>query len=47
MADLIFFNVSDGYSEAFVRGLRKGILGEQTYTALKNCSNARDLKAVK
>ena len=46
MADLVFFNVDDGYSEALLRGFRKGILGEQQYTALRNTSNLKDFKSV-
>jgi hypothetical protein len=47
MADLVFFNTADGYAEALLRGFRKGILGEQTYTALRNSANLKDFKAVK
>ena len=46
MADLVFFNVDDGYSEALLRGFRKSILGEQQYTALRNTSNLKDFKSV-
>ena len=46
VSDLIFFNATDGYAEAILRGFRKGILGEQTYTALRNTTNLKDLKAV-
>ena len=46
MADLVFFNADDGYSEALLRGFRKGILGEQQYTALRNTTNFKDFKAV-
>ena len=46
MADLVFFNADDGYSEALLRGFRKGILGEQQYTALRNTTNLKDFKAV-
>ena len=46
MADLVFFNADDGYSEALLRGFRKGILGEQQYTALRNTSNLKDFKSV-
>ena len=45
MADLVFFNADDGYSEALLRGFRKGILGEQQYTALRNTSNLKDFKS--
>ena len=46
MADLVFFNVDDGYTEALVRGFRKSILGEQQYTALRNTTNLKDFKSV-
>lgn len=46
MSDLIFFNSSDGYSEAFLRGLRKSILSEQSYSAISSSNNLRDLKTV-
>jgi hypothetical protein len=47
MSDMIFFNSSDGYSEAFLRGLRKNILTEQNYNILCSTNNLRDLKTVK
>lgn len=46
MSDLVFFNSADGYAEAILRGYRKGILGEQAYTALRNTKNSKDIKAV-
>lgn len=46
MSDLVFFNAADGYAEAILRGYRKGILGEQAYTALRNTKNSKDIKAV-
>ena len=46
MSDLIYFNTADGYAEAMLRGFRKGILGEQQYTALRNTTNLKDLKSV-
>ena len=46
MADLVFFNVDDGYTEALLRGFRKSILGEQQYAALHNTSNLKDFKSV-
>ena len=46
MADLVFFNVDDDYSEALLRGFRKSILGEQQYTALRNTTNLKDFKSV-
>lgn len=46
MSDLIFFNSSDGFSEAFLRGLRKSILSESNYGILSSTHNLRDLKTV-
>ena len=46
MSDLIYFNTADGYAEAMLRGFRKGIFGEQQYTALRNTTNLKDLKSV-
>ena len=46
MADLVFFSVDDGYTEALLRGFRKSILGEQQYAALRNTSNLKDFKSV-
>ena len=46
MADLVFFNTDDGYSEALLRGFRKGILGEHTYNSLRNASNMKDFKSI-
>ena len=46
MADLVFFNVDDGYSEALLRGFRKSILGEQQYTALRKSGSLKDFKSV-
>lgn len=43
---MIFFNSADGYSEAFLRGLRKGILGDHQYNILMQTNNLRDLKTV-
>jgi V-type H+-transporting ATPase subunit d len=40
------FNVDDGYPEAICRSLRKGFLKEETYTALKNCTNLSEFKLV-
>ncbi len=47
MSDMIFFNSHDGYSEAFLRGLRKSILSESNYALLSSTTNLRDLKTVK
>ena len=46
MSDLILFNVSDGYAEGILRGLRKGFLSESTYAAIRNTRSLKDLKAV-
>lgn len=46
MSDLIFFNIADGYSEAILRGLRKGFLSESTYAAIRNTNSFKDLKGV-
>ncbi len=43
---MIFFNSSDGFSEAFLRGLRKSILTESNYALLSSTHNLRDLKTV-
>lgn len=43
---MISFNCDDGYPEAICRSLRKGFLKEETYTALKNCTNLSDFKLV-
>ena len=43
MADLVFFNAGDGYSEALLRGFRKGILSDHLYTQLRNTTNLKDL----
>lgn len=40
------FNMDDGYPEALCRALRKGFLEDNTYTALKNCSNLSEFKLV-
>lgn len=45
MTDIMYFNVSDGYAEGLIRGLRKGILAEQNYMALRSCQNLKDVKA--
>ncbi len=46
MADLIFFNVEDGFAEAVLRGLRKGFLGDTTYALLKGCKDLKEFKTV-
>lgn len=45
MYNVMTFNMSDGFAEALVRGLRKGILSEQTYMALRNCASIKDVHA--
>lgn len=40
------FNVDDGFPEAVVRSLRKGFLKEETYNALKSCTNMTEFKLV-
>lgn len=42
----MFFNVSDGYAEAFLRGLRKGFLTEANYNVIRNSHSLKDLKTV-
>jgi vacuolar-type H+-ATPase subunit C/Vma6 len=44
--EMAYFNVDDGYPEAIVRSLRKGFLKEETYTALKACSNLSEFKLI-
>lgn len=45
MNNIITFNMNDGYAESVVRGLRKGILSEQTYMALRSCTSLKDVNA--
>lgn len=44
--EILGFNVDDGYPESIVRGLRKGFLKDETYNALKSCTNLSDFKLV-
>ncbi len=44
--EMMFFNMDDGYPEAIVRSLRKGLLRDETYTQLKSCSNLGEFKLV-
>ena len=44
MNDLLFFNVQDGYAEAFLRGLRKGFLSDGNYKAITAQNSLKDLK---
>jgi V-type H+-transporting ATPase subunit d len=44
MNDLLFFNVNDGYAEAFLRGLRKGFLADGNYKAISAQNSLKDLK---
>lgn len=46
MSDMMFFNASDGYAEAFLRGLRKGFLTEANYNVIRNAQSLKDLKTV-
>jgi V-type H+-transporting ATPase subunit d len=46
MSDLIFFNIDDGYAEAFLRGLRKGFLTDNNYNVIRNTHLLKDLKTV-
>ncbi len=45
MFNVCTFNMHDGYAEALLRGLRKGILAEQNYMALRTCTSLKDVKA--
>lgn len=44
--EMMYFNVDDGYAEAMIRSLRKGILTEDVYTQLKSCNNLNEFKLV-
>ena len=44
--EMCSFNVDDGYAEAICRSLRKGFLKEETYIALRNCTNMNEFKLV-
>ena len=39
-------NIDDGYPEALLRSLRKGILDDSIYTQLKSTSNISEFKLV-
>lgn len=41
-----YANITDGYSEALLRSLRKGILDDQFYLQLKSTSNISEFKLV-
>lgn len=43
---MVSFNMDDGYPEAIIRSLRKGFLKEETYNALKSCTNMAEFKLV-
>jgi len=43
---MMFFNVDDGYPEAMIRSLRKGILKDDLYLQLKSCNNLNEFKLV-
>ena len=45
MYNICTFNMNDGYAEALLRGLRKGILSEQNYMSLRTCVSLKDVKA--
>jgi V-type H+-transporting ATPase subunit d len=45
MYNIMTFNMNDGYAEALLRGLRKGIFSEQNYMALRSCTNIKDVNA--
>jgi len=42
---MCFFNMQDGFAESLLRGLRKGILGEQNYNSLRTCNSIKDVKS--
>ena len=44
MTDIMTFNMHNGYAEAVLRGLRKGILSDQNYMTLRNCNSLKDVK---
>ena len=39
LGDLHTFNMAHGYSEAVIRGMRKGFLSEQEYSHISQCDN--------
>ena len=41
-----YANIDEGYPEALLRSLRKGILDDQLYTQLKSTSNITEFKLV-
>lgn len=41
-----YVNMDDGFVEAMLRSLRKGILDENTYSQLKQTSNINEFKLV-
>jgi len=46
MEELVNFNIQDGYAEALLRGLRRGILSETNYISLRSCNSVKDIKGV-
>ncbi|KAF4664241.1 hypothetical protein FOL47_005228 [Perkinsus chesapeaki] len=44
MADLIYFNIDDGFGEGLVRGLRSGFLTGDDYRRIANGENLEDLR---
>jgi len=41
---MISYNIQHAFPEAIIRGLRKGLLGEKQYDALKSVSNIAEFK---
>ena len=39
LGDLHTFNMAHGFSEAIIRGMRKGFLSEQEYSHISQCDN--------
>ncbi|KAL7711483.1 V-type proton ATPase subunit [Entamoeba marina] len=44
LGGIFTFNLDDGFLEAYVRGLKSGLLNENDYLSLTQCSNLEDLK---
>eukprot|EP00811_Abedinium_folium_P036118 NODE_8857_length_1464_cov_11.495138.p1 GENE.NODE_8857_length_1464_cov_11.495138~~NODE_8857_length_1464_cov_11.495138.p1 ORF type:complete len:419 (-),score=155.15 NODE_8857_length_1464_cov_11.495138:206-1420(-) len=45
MAELGFFNVNHGYSEALIRGLRSGFLGPEDYRRISTADTLEDVRS--
>ena len=43
-AEMLTYNINHGFSEAILRSLRKGLLGEKQYDALKSVSTIGEFK---